>query len=90
MGPSFQHRARLSCDAAVAAYSLPNVACAPGGDIPLEYIARDYASRLYDSVSSIDVDNVRDSVKGSLKSASGTISNYWNAMKVTTVQPFPL
>jgi hypothetical protein len=39
--------------------------------------------RVSEKVASIDVTNVKESMKGSLQSASATISSYWQDLQVS-------
>ena len=52
----------------------------------VEFSPREMASRIYDKVSekvsSIDVSQVRDSVRGSLQNASSKMSSYWQELQV--------
>ena len=57
-----------------------------GTIICVEFSPKEYASRIYervsDKVTSIDVANVKESMKGSLQNAGATISSYWQDLQV--------
>lgn len=59
----------------------------------IEFSPKEIASKFYekvtDKVQSIDVAQVKDSVKGSLQAASSRISNVWQGLQVSSTIDLP-